>query len=83
MAIAHILLALGIVLAAEPATIVKSASGSASGDAAAPTVAPNARPTKYCIQVQAFTGSRIAKSECETREEWSREGVDVDHPGKE
>ena len=34
--------------------------------------------TKYCIEVEAITGSRISKMECRTKAEWARLGVDVD-----
>jgi hypothetical protein len=37
----------------------------------------NAAGQTYCIQTEA-TGSRHAKVECRTKEEWSRLGVDVD-----
>jgi hypothetical protein len=34
--------------------------------------------TKYCIEVEAMTGSRISKMECRTKAEWAQLGVDVD-----
>ena len=34
--------------------------------------------TKYCIEVEASTGSRISKMECRTRADWAQLGVDVD-----
>jgi len=34
--------------------------------------------TKYCMQVEASTGSRISKTECRTKAEWAQLGVDVD-----
>lgn len=34
--------------------------------------------TKYCIEVEATTGSRISKMECRTRADWAQLGVDVD-----
>jgi len=34
--------------------------------------------TKYCIEVEASTGSRINKMECRTKAEWAQLGVDVD-----
>lgn len=59
--------ALSLVLAA-PATAADPASKRA-------TVQDQ---TKYCIQVEAATGSRINKIECRTRAEWAQLGVDVD-----
>ena len=34
--------------------------------------------TKYCIEVEAMTGSRISKMECRTKAEWAQLSVDVD-----
>jgi hypothetical protein len=34
--------------------------------------------TKYCVESEPFTGSMISKTECKTRAEWAKEGVDVD-----
>ena len=44
-----------------------------------PTVAPAGTPqTKYCMYIEAITGSRLEKVKCWTREEWAERGVDVD-----
>lgn len=59
---------LGLILAAAPA----SAADPARDKAAAET------KTKYCIEVEASTGSRINKMECRTKAEWALLGVDVD-----
>jgi hypothetical protein len=76
--------ALGIVLATTSTTAVKSpAPGGAPAAAAAAAAAGSAQVKKYCIKVEAFTGSRISKSECKSKADWAREGVDVDNPGKE
>lgn len=53
---------------------------------AAATAAPTlARPaatdsadTRYCLRVEAVTGTRIEKVRCWTRREWTEQGVDVD-----
>src|SRR3954451_11533642 len=34
--------------------------------------------TKYCVQIEASTGSRINKPECRPKAEWAQLGVDVD-----
>ncbi len=47
----------------------------------APAVAGQPAPkdqTKYCMQVEASTGSRISKTECRTKAEWAQLGIDVD-----
>ena len=44
-----------------------------------PTAAPAAGPdAKYCMRVEAVTGTRIETVQCWTRQEWAEEGVDVD-----
>ena len=58
---------LSLVLAAAPA----------SADPAKDQAAAQDR-TKYCIEVEASTGSRINKTECRTKAEWAHLGVDVD-----
>ena len=62
------LVVLSLVLGAAPA--------SAANSSAKPAAAKD--QTKYCIRFEAFTGSRISKTECRTRAEWARQGVDVD-----
>ena len=42
----------------------------------APAGGPDA---KYCMRVEAATGSRLETVQCWTRAEWAAEGVDVDH----
>ena len=43
------------------------------------TGAPAAGPdAKYCMRVEAFTGSRIETIQCWTRVEWAEQGVDLD-----
>jgi hypothetical protein len=39
---------------------------------------PGTAETRYCMRVEAFTGSRIELVKCWTREEWTKQGVDVD-----
>jgi len=34
--------------------------------------------TRYCMRVEALTGSRIEPIVCWTRAEWNEQGVDVD-----
>lgn len=37
-----------------------------------------AQETTYCIQYDDLVGSRIRKSECLTKKQWAKQGVDVD-----
>jgi len=42
--------------------------------------APAGTPeTKYCMHIEAITGSRLEEVKCWTRAEWAEQGVDVDH----
>lgn len=34
--------------------------------------------TRYCMRVEATTGSRLEAVRCWTREQWNAQGVDVD-----
>ena len=34
--------------------------------------------TRYCMRIEAITGSRIEELKCWTRQEWAERGVDVD-----
>lgn len=56
---------------ADPAPI-PPAPKPAAQEAGAPSIAP-----RFCIK-EALTGSRIERKMCRTREEWSKQGVDVD-----
>jgi hypothetical protein len=43
------------------------------------SVAPAGTPqTKYCMHIEAVTGTRLEEVKCWTREEWAEQGVDVD-----
>ena len=43
------------------------------------TPAPAGTPeTKYCMHIEAITGSRLEPVRCWTRAEWADRGVDVD-----
>jgi hypothetical protein len=72
MAHKEIILALGMIVAVSPV--------SATVQDQAPTVgAPvGTAETRYCMRIEAITGSRIEELKCWTREEWAEIGVDVD-----
>lgn len=38
----------------------------------------HAPDTRYCLRVEALTGTRIEKVECWTRRQWAEQEVDVD-----
>ena len=65
------LLAFGLLAAASPIA-------AAQPELTPPTAPPGTPQTRYCMRVEASTGTRIELVECWTREEWAWQGVDVD-----
>ncbi len=63
-------------------TLIVPTSVSAAGQYSAqtvPAVAPaGTAQTRYCMHIEAITGSRLEEVKCWTREEWADRGVDVD-----
>ncbi len=62
-------------------TLIASPVSAAGQDAVqtVPAVAPAGTPqTKYCMYIEAITGSRLEEVKCWTRAEWAEQGVDVD-----
>jgi len=39
---------------------------------------PRAQEKTYCLQLEPITGSRISTTECRTKDDWARLGVDID-----
>ena len=72
MAHKDLAVALGMLVAAFPA--------SASVEDTIPTrIAPTGTPeTRYCMRIEAVTGTRIEEIKCWTRAEWAEQDVDVD-----
>ena len=71
---AHIesVLALYLIIAASP---VSAAGQDPGAIRAAPAGTPE---TRYCMRIEAVTGTRIEQVKCWTREQWAEQGVDVD-----
>ena len=66
---------LALTLVASPV----SATGQDRIEAVPAAVAPAGTPqTKYCMHIEAITGSRLEELKCWTRAEWAEQGVDVD-----
>ena len=59
-------------------SMIVATSAAASTQPAEPTAPAGGPETRYCMRVEAQTGSRIESVECWTREEWAAGGVDVD-----
>ena len=72
MAHKELVVALSIFVATSP---VSAASPERAPAIPAPTESVDAR---YCMHVEAFTGSLIETIRCWTRAEWAEQGVDVD-----
>ena len=70
--------AFGILLATAPVSAAKPGTAASPAENAAQSAAAKPAGTKYCIRMEGFTGSRTSKTECKTKAEWTREGVDVD-----
>ena len=54
---------------------------------AAPASKPAPKPRTaadqtYCIKFEGGTGTRISTTECRTKREWKRLGVDLDNPSE-
>ena len=63
---------LSLILAASPLAATQPEADVGAG---APEAGPDAL---YCLRVDPFTGSRIERIKCWTREQWADQGVDVD-----
>ena len=72
MAYKEIVLAFGMIAAAAPLSATTQDLIPGEG---AP---PGTSETRYCMRIEAITGSRIEELKCWTREEWAENGVDLD-----
>lgn len=72
MALKEIVLALGMIVAASPVSATNQDQNLTMGAPA------GTAETRYCMRIEAITGSRIEELKCWTREEWAENGVDVD-----
>jgi hypothetical protein len=72
MAHKELVMALSMIVAASPV------SATSQDPVLMPAPPPGTPDTKYCMRIEAITGSRIEEIKCWTREEWAEQGVDVD-----
>ena len=72
MALKELILAFGTIVAASAASATQTEVAPGTG---APAAGPDAR---YCMRIEAITGSRLEELKCWTRAEWAEQGVDVD-----
>ena len=71
MAHRYLIAAIGLLAAAAPL----SASVHDNPAGATPVESANG---KFCLRVEAITGSKVETIQCMTREEWVAQGVDLD-----
>ena len=71
MAYSRLVVAVGLIAIAAPAAAALQNSQAGSSSSAADA-------TKYCIQYEPDTGSRLNRVECKTKAEWAKQGVQVD-----
>jgi len=72
MAHTKMALALSIIATSSPVSAARQ-------DPTATPAAPSGTPdTRYCMRIEAITGSRLEQVKCWTRDEWAQRGVDVD-----
>ena len=76
MAHKELLVALGLILAASPVSATQTEAD--LQPLAANPAPPGGPDTRYCMHIEAITGSRVELVECWTRAEWADQGVDVD-----
>ena len=69
-----IIVALSTVLIAAPA----SAKGTDGDSKADKNAAASVDTKKYCIQYDSVVGTRVARTQCLTKDEWKKQHVDVD-----
>ena len=73
MALKLSIIAFGMFAAASPVSATQPEL--ANPPTAAPAASPDAR---YCLRIEAVTGTRLEKVRCWTRQEWAEQDVDVD-----
>ena len=58
--------------------IATSAAATQTSEPRPTTAPPGTAQTRYCMRIEAITGSRIETVRCWTRAEWAEQDVDVD-----
>ena len=72
---AHMKMALALSVIVAGASPVSATVTEPSPTVGAPEAGPDA---KYCLRIEAVTGTRLEKVKCWTRQEWADQDVDVD-----
>ena len=66
------ILALSLIAAASPL------SAASEGRTRMTTAPAGTAETRYCMRIEALTGTLVELVKCWTREQWAEQGVDVD-----
>jgi len=72
MAHKELVVVLSMIVAASPLSAAKPEPAPTTGAPA------GTEETRYCLRVEAVTGTRLETVRCWTREEWAAKDVDVD-----
>ena len=72
MTIKHFIIGAGI------AALASAGSAALAQQGPAGKGSKQAQTTRYCIQFENETGSRLRREECRTKKGWAQVGVDVD-----
>ena len=72
MALKELIIGLGMIVASSPLSATSQEPMPSQG---APT---GTSETRYCMRIEAITGSRLEELKCWTREEWAAHEVDLD-----
>jgi hypothetical protein len=77
MAHKELVFALGMLVAASPLPATTQ-EPMPQEPALIPGAPPGTPETRYCMRIEAITGSRLEEVKCWTREEWAEQDVNVD-----
>jgi len=78
MAFNKLVIALGAIAIAAPASLAAQPDSAPIVTVASGTAPAGEPGTRYCMHVDPITGSLIETVQCWTRDEWADQGVDVD-----
>jgi hypothetical protein len=59
-------------------SLILASSAASAVPAAKPDASNQGAEKKYCLTFESETGSHLSRTECRTKKEWRKLGVDVD-----
>ena len=63
--------------------LIAAPAGASIDGAAAPGTKAQAQQKRYCLQFDNAVGTRISRTECKTKAQWAREGIEIDKLSKQ